>query len=190
MANLKKAVHAPFTLHDELLRQISVQENLALKGKPAEIKARMNSLTESRLIDALYRASGNGVKSQLLVRGICSLRPGVSGLSENIRVVSVLGRFLEHSRIFAFGSGSEQIVYLSSADWMPRNMYHRVEVAVPVLDDQLRKRVVKESLDVYFRDDSYAWELQANGSYKRRKPRLGYSAQQDLLEKLNLRRIL
>ena len=101
------------------------------------------------------------------MRGICALRPGVKGVSENIRVVSVIGRFLEHSRVYAFGADEEAEVYLSSADWMPRNMFHRVEVAAPVLDDKLRARVLEESIDSYFRDNSFAWELQPDGSYLR-----------------------
>ena len=101
------------------------------------------------------------------MRGICALRPGVPGVSENIRVVSVIGRFLEHSRVYAFGSEGDEEVYLSSADWMPRNMFHRVEVAVPVLDAKIRSRVLRETIDDYFRDNGFAWELQADGSYHR-----------------------
>ena len=183
VANMKALLHAPFTMHRKVLSQIRKQTRRARDGMPASIKARMNSLNEPQIIQALYEASHAGVKIRLLVRGICSLRPGVPGLSENIRVFSVLGRFLEHSRVFAFGQGSEETVYLSSADWMPRNMFHRVEIAVPVLDESLRERVVRESLDYYFRDNLFSWELGSDGAYHRRESaKEGFSAQNTLLK--------
>jgi polyphosphate kinase len=186
VANLKKALHAPFTMHDRMIDMIERQARLAGNGKPCGIKARMNSLTEPALISALYRASCAGVPIRLLVRGICALRPGLKSVSENITVVSVLGRFLEHSRVFAFGPDGEEDVYISSADWMSRNMFHRVEVAVPILDDELRRRVVRESLDYYFSDNRFCWQLNAEGKYKRRKvDGESFSAQMTLLEKLN-----
>ena len=183
VANMKALLHAPFTMHRKVLSQIRKQTRRAKDGMPASIKARMNSLNEPQIIQALYEASHAGVKIRLLVRGICSLRPGVPGLSENIRVFSVLGRFLEHSRVYAFGQGSEETVYLSSADWMPRNMFHRVEIAVPVLDESLRERVVRESLDYYFKDNLFSWELGSDGAYHRREsPKDGFSAQNTLLK--------
>lgn len=167
VANVKLILHSPFNLHRKVVKMIQKQTDRAKQGKPALIRARMNSLNEPQIIQALYNASNAGVKVRLLVRGICALRPGVAGVSENIRVVSVIGRFLEHSRVYAFGAESEEEVYISSADWMPRNMFHRVEVAVPVLDEKMRARVLEESIDCYFRDNSFAWELQADGSYRR-----------------------
>lgn len=183
MAEMKKMLHAPFTMRASIIDRIDNQAVLAQAGKPAAIKARMNALNDPLIIQALYRASNAGVDIQLLVRGICTLRPGVKGVSENIRVYSVVGRFLEHSRIYAFGAKGEEQVFLSSADWMPRNMLHRVEVAVPVLDDDLRQRVVQESLNYYFADNQLSWMLESNGEYKRKKMSSEpFSAQQKLLK--------
>lgn len=183
VANMKALLHAPFTMHRKVISQIRKQTRRAKEGMPAVIKARMNSLNEPQIIQALYEASQAGVEVRLLVRGICSLRPGVAGLSDNIKVFSVLGRFLEHSRVYAFGPDGEEAVYLSSADWMPRNMFHRVEIAVPVLDKALRKRVVRESLDYYFKDDMFSWELDSDGAYHRRAAEGdGFSAQHTLLQ--------
>jgi len=167
VANVKMILHSPFNMHRKVVKLIQRQTEKAQQGKPALIRARMNALNEPQIIQALYQASKAGVQVRLLVRGICALRPGVSGISENIRVVSVIGRFLEHSRVYAFGIEGEEEVYISSADWMPRNMFHRVEVAVPVLDDKLRAQVLEESIDSYFRDNCFAWELQPDGSYQR-----------------------
>jgi len=167
VANVKKSLHAPFNMHNKVIKLINKQTERAIQGKEALIRARMNSLNEPKIIQALYEASIAGVKIKLLVRGICALRPGVPGVSENIRVVSVIGRFLEHSRVYAFGPCGAEEVYISSADWMPRNMFHRVEVAVPILDEKLRQRALRESIDDYFRDTGFAWELQADGSYHR-----------------------
>ncbi len=176
VANVKTILHSPFNMHRKVIKLIHKQADRAKQGKPALIRARMNSLNEPQIIEALYQASNAGVKVRLLVRGICALRPGVAGVSENIRVVSVIGRFLEHSRVYAFGPDGEEEVYLSSADWMPRNMFHRVEVAVPMLDDKLRLRVLEESIDGYFRDNCFAWELQSDGSYRRVQATGGASA--------------
>jgi polyphosphate kinase len=186
VASMNELLHAPFTMHRKVVSQIRKQTRRAKDGQPACIKARMNSLNEPLIIQALYEASHAGVEVLLLVRGICSLRPGVRGLSENIRVFSVLGRFLEHARVYAFGPSGEETVYLSSADWMPRNMFHRVEVAVPVRDKALRDRIVRESLDYYFKDDLFSWELNGNGDYHRREPvGKGFSAQRKLLQQAN-----
>lgn len=181
-ANLNKLLHAPFTMHQKTVQLIDEQTQRANDGKPAVIKARMNSLTEPMIIRALYRASIAGVSVKLLVRGICALKPGIAGVSDNIEVFSVVGRFLEHSRVYAFGPSSEEEVYLSSADWMPRNMFHRVEIAVPVIDSKLRQRVVRETLNYYIADNQFSWKLQSDGSYKRRKPGGDlFSAQEALL---------
>ena len=186
MASMKKMLHAPFTMRVNLIQLIEQQTRLAKQGKPAAIKARMNALSDMSVIQALYKASCAGVKIKLLVRGICALRPGVNGVSENIKVYSVVGRFLEHTRVYVFGSGRDRQVYISSADWMPRNLYHRVEVAVPVLDASLKRRVVRETLDYYFKDNQFAWLLQSTGRYKRRKTsRKPVSAQAVLMKELS-----
>ncbi len=186
MASMKKMLHAPFTMRVNLIHLIDEQTQLAKHGKPAAIKARMNALNDPSVIQALYKASCAGVKIKLLVRGICALRPGVKGVSENIKVYSVVGRFLEHSRVYVFGSGRDRQVFISSADWMPRNLYHRVEVAVPVLDASLKSRVVRETLDYYFKDNQFAWLLQSSGRYKRRKTtRKPVSAQAVLMKELS-----
>lgn len=187
VSKLKNLLQAPFTLHAAIIDKIEREAALAAKGKPALIAARMNSLIEPGVIQALYRASHAGVQIKLLVRGICSVRPGIPGVSENIEVISVLGRFLEHSRVFYFGNDGQPELFLSSADWMPRNFFRRVEVAFPIKDPKLRDRVAEESLFNYLRDTVGAWVLQQDGSYTRRLPKSDderYSVQQDLLEKL------
>ncbi|WP_019024580.1 MULTISPECIES: polyphosphate kinase 1 [unclassified Thioalkalivibrio] len=184
---LRELIQAPFRLHDAMCEKIEREAENARDGRPARIVARMNSLNETGIIQALYRASQAGVKIQLIVRGICSLRPGVPGISENIEVRSVLGRFLEHSRVFYFENGGEPELYLSSADWMPRNFFRRVEVAFPIRDTAMRDRVAEESLFNYLRDTASAWTLQANGSYQRVQPAADeapHSAQQQLLKTL------
>ena len=143
----------------------------------------MNSLIEESTIRALYLASSAGVKVDLIVRGACSLRPGVPGLSENIRVRSIIGRFLEHERIYYFRNDLKQNLYLSSADWMGRNLFRRIEVAFPILDPTLKRRVIEEGLRYYIKDNTNSWVLQTNGEYKRRKIRrkqVRFGAQQYL----------
>jgi len=144
----------------------------------------MNALLEPEIIAALYEASMAGVQVDLIVRGVCALRPGIPGLSDNIRVRSIIGRFLEHHRVFYFQSSND--VFLSSADWMDRNFFRRIEVCFPVLDDKLKKRVIDESLKAYLADNVHAWEMDGDGRYKRRTPERGkgMSAQAALLEKL------
>jgi polyphosphate kinase len=184
---LRELIQAPFRLHDAMCEKIEREAENARDGRPARIVARMNSLNETGIIQALYRASQAGVKIQLIVRGICSLRPGVPGISENVEVRSVLGRFLEHSRVFYFENGGEPELYLSSADWMPRNFFRRVEVAFPIRDTAMRDRVAEESLFNYLRDTASAWALQADGSYQRVQPAADeapHSAQQQLLKTL------
>ncbi len=186
VASMKKVLHAPFTMRVNIIELIDKQTRLALQGQPAVIKARMNSLNEETVIQALYKASCAGVKIKLLVRGTCALRPGVKGVSDNISVYSVVGRFLEHSRVYVFGHDDQSEVFISSADWMPRNLYHRVEVAVPVLDEVLKGRVVRETLDIYFKDNQFCWSLQSDGRYKRRKTTgKSVNAQEILIKKLS-----
>lgn len=164
---------SPFSLHIEVLRAIHNETHLARAGKRAHIIAKMNALLEPETINALYEASQAGVKVDLIVRGVCALRPGVAGLSENIKVRSVIGRFLEHTRIFYFRNDLKHDVYLASADWMDRNFFRRIEVCFPVLNRKLKKRVLDEGLKVYLQDNSQAWDMDSEGHYRRRKPRHG-----------------
>ncbi len=185
-AKLKKLLHAPFTLHSGLLECIEQEIRNAREGKPAQILARMNSLTEKQLIQALYRASQAGVKIDLVVRGTCCLRPGMPGISEHIRVRSVIGRFLEHSRVFWFENGGSNLLYCSSADWMDRNMFFRIETGFPVTDPELARRVKNDALLTYLADNRQSWQLRADGSYHHNvcEPGREKMAQQVLLEKL------
>jgi polyphosphate kinase len=161
---------APLGLHEAVLGLIARETEHALAGRPARITAKMNSLVDADVIAALYSASQAGVEINLLVRGICCLRPGVKGVSERIRVHAVLDRFLEHSRIFHFANGGTDEVYLSSADWMPRNFRRRVEVMWPVIDEGLRRRVIDEILQTMQVDTAKGWILDATGSYERARP--------------------
>ncbi len=180
---LHALLQSPFTLHPEIIAAIERETIAARAGRPAAIIAKMNALLEPKVIAALYAASQAGVKIDLIIRGVCALRPGVPGLSENIRVRSVVGRFLEHSRIFYFKNLGEELVYLSSADWMDRNFFRRIETCFPVLDPKLKKRVIQEGLRPYLRDNRQAWEMQADGSFRRlhRKRAKAYCAQTALL---------
>ena len=164
---LKKLLQSPFTLHAKVLELIQREADHARAGRPARIVAKMNALVEVQTIAALYEASRAGVKIELIVRGICALRPGIPGVSDNIRVRSVIGRLLEHSRIFLFDNDGAPEVYLSSADWMGRNFFNRIEVCFPVEDKRLRDRVIKEGLEIYLHDNARAWELHSDGSYHR-----------------------
>ena len=177
---------APFTLHANVIGAIKNETRLAKAGKPARIIAKMNALLEPTVIEALYAASQAGVRVDLVVRGVCALRPGVPGLSERIRVRSIVGRFLEHTRIFYFHNGGKEDVYLSSADWMDRNFFRRVELCFPVLDKKLKQRVIKEGLKPYLKDNRQAWDMDADGRYLRKNPRgtLPRSAQLGLLGEL------
>lgn len=187
LAKPRKLSHlwvAPFDLQRELVKAIRNEARIAREGGVGQIIAKMNALVDDSIIEALYDASQAGVKIELIVRGACSLRPGVTGLSENIRVRSIVGRFLEHSRIFNFLNEGANDVYLASADWMNRNLFRRIEIAFPVLDESLKKRVIQEGLQPYLRDNQNSWELNASGDYQRRKPRTGqqpFSAQQHLM---------
>jgi polyphosphate kinase len=166
---LKHVWSAPFTLHARILEAIEAEMRFAKSGKPARIVAKMNALLEPQVIEALYKASQAGVKVDLIVRGVCALRPGVPGLSDNIRVRSIIGRFLEHTRIFHFRHGGESKVYLSSADWMDRNFFRRIELCFPVLDAKLKRRVIREGLEPYLEDNVQAWDMLPDGSFRRAK---------------------
>jgi polyphosphate kinase len=136
------------------------------------------------VIDALYEASSAGVQIDLVVRGVCALRPGVPGLSDNIRVRSVVGRFLEHSRVYAFANDGEPAVWLASADWMDRNLLRRVEIAFPVRDPAIQMRVMREGLELYLRDKRGAWLMDSEGDYRKSGDRRGFSVQAHLLRRL------
>ncbi|MGB8435574.1 MAG: polyphosphate kinase 1 [Burkholderiales bacterium] len=177
---------SPFTMHANVIGAIRNEARLAKEGKSARIIAKMNALLEPETIEALYEASQSGVKIDLIVRGVCALRPGVPDLSENIRVRSIVGRFLEHHRVFYFRNDDRHDVYLSSADWMDRNFFRRIEIAFPILDRKLRQRVIREGLNVYLADTMQSWDMGGDGLYTRRQPgkREPHGAQQELLEQL------
>ena len=177
---LRKLLHAPFTLHHALIEKIARETQHAHAGKRARIIAKLNALTEPTIIQALYRASRAGVEIDLIVRGVCCLRPGVPGVSERIRVRSIVGRFLEHSRVYDFENAGMREVYCASADWMDRNLFRRIEVAFPVESAELRARVSDE-LSLYLEDDCQTWNLHANGEYFRADGARGVSAQSRLL---------
>ena len=164
---LKRLMASPFTLHAGLLARIAREARLARAGKGGHVIAKMNALNESGVIRALYEASQAGARIDLVVRGACCLRPGVPGLSDNIRVRSVVGRFLEHSRVYWFGNDGNPETFCSSADWMERNLLRRVETCFPILDPQLAQRVFEEELSNYLQDNQQAWQLHADGSYSR-----------------------
>ncbi len=183
-SRLKKLLQSPFTLHKTMLEHIQREIAHAEAGKPARIIAKMNALVEPQIIRALYQASQAGVRVDLIIRGVCCLRPGVKGISDNIQVRSIIGRFLEHTRIFYFQNAGEELVYCSSADWMGRNFFQRVEACFPIEDKRLRDRIIKESLVNYLADNTQAWIMQNDGGYKHctpgnQKPR---TAQLKLLE--------
>ena len=172
---LNKLYQSPFTLHKMVINRIRQETAHAKAGKPARITAKMNSLIEPSVIDALYQASAAGVQVDLIVRGMCTLRPGVKGLSENIRVRSIVGRQLEHSRIYCFHNNGADDTFISSADWMGRNFFRRIEVATPVTTPTLKKRVIHEGLTMALDDNTHAWLMQPDGSYIRATPAEGES---------------
>jgi polyphosphate kinase len=179
----KMLLQAPFTLHTELLAMIDHERQYAEKGEQARIIVKVNSLSDPVMIEALYAASAVGVKIDLIVRGICCLRPGIEGVSENITVRSVVGRFLEHTRVVYFLNGGNEKIYCGSADWMPRNLYNRVEIAFPLTQKKVRDQV-KRDLKLYLQDNTQAWLLQTDGTYQRVEMEKGaeeISAQQQLL---------
>lgn len=186
---LNHLLQAPFTLHSGIIERIQRETENARKGLPARIMAKMNGLQEKQVIDALYEASQAGVKIDLIVRGICCLRPGVPGLSENIQVRSIVGRFLEHHRVFYFENhGNQPELYISSADWMCRNLLGRIETASSILDTAHFQRVLEEGLELYLKDNQGAWQLTPEGHYNRIHPKADeqpFSAQQYLIDKYN-----
>jgi polyphosphate kinase len=184
-SGLKKLLQAPFTMHSSMLAFIEREAENARAGRPARILAKMNSLIEPQVIQALYAASQAGVKIDLVVRGVCGLRPGVEGVSENITVRSIIGRFLEHTRVFYFENEGDPRVYLSSADWMNRNFFDRVETCFPIEDASLRERIYRE-LGMYLGDNCQSWMLGPEGKYQRLAPSEDErrSAQEGLLEEL------
>ena len=183
---LKHLLHSPFTLYRGVLEKIERETAHAEAGRPARIVAKLNALNEAQVIQALYRASQAGVEIDLIVRGACTLRPGVPGVSERIRVRSIVGRFLEHSRVYWFGNDGAPEIYCGSADWMERNLKRRIEVAFPILDPELAARVYEETLANYLADNTEAWLLADDGRYTRAEPgdQPPHSAQQWLLAKL------
>ena len=187
--DLNYLLQAPFSLHSGVLERIRREADNARSGKPARIVAKMNGLQEKQVIDALYEASQAGVEIDLIVRGICCLRPGVPGLSDNIRVRSIVGRFLEHHRVFYFENHDDKPeLFISSADWMRRNLLGRIETATPILDPDHFQRVYTEGLALYLQDNRNAWALQPDGTYTRLQPKEGespFSAQQYLIDQYN-----
>ncbi len=182
---LKKLCHAPFTLFDTLMDLIEFEITQAKANKPARIIAKMNSLTERKIIRALYRASQAGVKIDLIVRGICCLRPGIRGVSDNIKVRSIVGRFLEHPRIYYFSHAGDEQLYCSSADWMERNFYKRVELAFPILNKSYLKQIKENSLLLPLKDNVQSWELRTDGTYRylKRGNAARFCIQEELLAK-------
>jgi polyphosphate kinase len=167
---LKKMMVAPFDMHSRLIKLIEQERDHARAGKPGRIVAKLNALVDQEIIQKLYEASSADVTIDLIVRGICCLRPKMSGLSDNIRVISIVGRFLEHSRIFYFENAGQPRVFLSSADWMPRNFFRRIELAFPVENAALRDQIINEVLPSFLHDRVKARELQPDGTYRRLKP--------------------
>lgn len=184
--NLRVLLQSPFNLHDTMMAYIEREIEHAKAGKKARIMAKMNSLLEAKIIHALYEASQAGVRIDLIVRGACALRPGVPGLSENIQVRSIVGRFLEHSRVFYFYNDGAEDLYISSADWMDRNFFRRVELAVPVFDRRLKRRVINEAFRYALRDNQLAWKGLPNGSYQRVRSRRGaiFNLHEHLMQEL------
>ena len=166
----RKLFVAPVKLRSSILDRIERQTEAARAGQEGRIFAKLNSIVDKKVIQALYRASQAGVQVDLVVRGICCLRPGIAGISENIRVRSLIGRFLEHERVFMFGPSGDEELFLSSADWMPRNLDRRVEVIFPIANEVIRRQVVTECLTPIALDNCRVYELDSDGSYRRRKP--------------------
>jgi polyphosphate kinase len=191
VTQLGKCLQSPFTLQKALQDKISREIEIARTGNEAKIVCKMNALTDPQMIQVLYEASQAGVKIQLIVRGICCLVPGVPGLSENITVRSIVGRFLEHTRAYYFHNNGDAEVFLASADLMTRNLSQRVELAFPIENKALKARVVRETLDLYLEDNTHAWELHADGNYSRARAAEGEPerpAQSILLKELALER--
>ncbi len=185
LLKLKKLFHAPFTLHSQLLYLIQQETEHALAGKKSRIIIKVNALTEPKLIAALYKASQAGVKIDLIIRSICCLRPQIAGLSENIHVRSIVGRFLEHTRVYYFHNDGNQDLYCASADWMGRNLFSRVETCFPIEDKKLKKQIIEFGLLSYFKDNVRAWQLDREDRWHAVHPKDGeemYIAQQVLMQ--------
>jgi polyphosphate kinase len=184
---LKRILQSPFTLHRGMLDRIEREIEHAQAGRKGLIRAKMNALIDRQIIEALYLASQAGVQIDLIIRGVCCIQPGIPGLSENIRVRSVMGRFLEHPRVFYFLNDGDDELFLSSADWMPRNFFVRVEACFPIDAPEIKERVINEAFERYLSDNTSSWSLESDGCYHRvkrhhnAKPR---SAQQSLLNDL------
>lgn len=170
---LRKIYQSPFTLYDMLIASIRKETENAKAGKPARIMAKMNSLIETGIIQELYKASQEGVKIDLVVRGMCALKPGVQGLSENIRVRSIVGRLLEHARVYYFHNGGADDLYIASADWMVRNFFHRVETCTPITDRELKRRILEDSFGFALKDNQQAWLMTPDGGYVKIEPQEG-----------------
>ncbi len=186
-SRLRALAQSPFTLLEMVLASIRREIDHAKAGRPAAISAKINALLSHQVIDALYEASAAGVQIDLIIRGVCALKPGVPGLSDNIRVRSILGRFLEHSRVFVFHNAGDPAVWLASADWMDRNLLRRVEVAFPVRDPKLRERVIAEAISVHLGDNAGAWLMHSEGDYRRstlKGRRREYHSQRELMRRL------
>ncbi len=183
---LKKLLQSPFTLLPAIIEKIEREIEHAKAGRSGRIIGKFNALQEVSVIEALYRASQAGVQIDLIVRGMCVLRPGIKGVSENIRVRSIVGRFLEHSRVYYFANNGDAELYISSADWMDRNLLRRIELASPICDIELNRRVFNEALENYLTDNTQAWILQVDGHYERATPgqNMPHSAQAHLLARL------
>ena len=174
-SKMEALLYAPFTLHKGMVKRIRTEKEHAEQGKPARIIAKMNSLYDEELVNELYAASKAGVQIDLIVRGVCQLRPGVPGMSDNIRVRSIIGRFLEHHRVFYFENNGNPELFCSSADWMLRNMFHRVETCFPIKHKKIRDRIFEE-MELYLRDNTHAWILQSDGNYIHTQPQKGEEA--------------
>jgi polyphosphate kinase len=184
--NLNKLLQSPFTLQDTLEAKIERERQHVTQGKSGRIIIKLNSLVDAEMISSLYRASADGVKISLIIRGMCSLRPGIPGISENIKVISIVGRFLEHDRVVYFKNDEKPEVFISSADWMERNLYHRVEIATPIENKVLQERIINE-LEYYLLDNTQAWTMDAKGNYTQASPEDGKEAfisQEKFLEDL------
>jgi polyphosphate kinase len=184
---LEKLFHAPFTLHSQLLELIRQEIKNSKAGKKANIIIKVNALTEPQLIHELYQASQAGVQIDLIVRSICCLRPQVAGLSDNIRVRSIVGRYLEHTRVYYFYNDGDSKLYCASADWMGRNLFSRIETCFPIENKKIRKQILEEGLNNYLKDNRRAWELHADGTWIQCQPGSGqpvYIAQQQLMNQI------
>ncbi len=188
---LKKLAFAPIVMRDTIEDLIHSEIDYAKKGKPASLWAKMNSLADHKIIDLLYEASCAGVSIDLIIRDVCCLRPGVKGLSENIRVKSIVGRFLEHSRIICFGHGhalpsSSAKVFITSGDWIYRNLDWRFEIFIPVKNQTIKKQILHQIMMTYFKDVAHSWQLMSDGTYQPMgKLGKGFSAQDYFMQMAN-----